>query len=155
MDLQKRSFAGVFQNKFHKIHWKTPVLESLFNKVAGLKAYNFIKRDSDQVFSSKYCEIVNSFLYRAPLIITNYKTCFKQMWRKSFLGRIFLRNLLEIISSLCCSVSKNNFFAGFSQFLSFFKHVRGVSRTQSNIKMEPIAKIVNGSRRVFRIKWNI
>ena len=30
--------------KFHKIHWKTPVLESLFNKVAGLKAYNLIKK---------------------------------------------------------------------------------------------------------------
>ena len=44
---------------------------------------------------------------------------------------------------------------GFLQFLSFFKHVKGVSRTQSNIKMEPIAKIANGSRGVFRAKWDI
>ena len=45
---QKQSFAGVFQNrcswKFHNIHKKKPVLEPLFNKVAGLKAYNFIKK---------------------------------------------------------------------------------------------------------------
>ena len=36
------------------------MLESLFNRVAGLKACNFIKRDSDtatQVFSCEYCEI--------------------------------------------------------------------------------------------------
>ena len=61
----------------------------------------------------------------------------------------------EIILSICYSISKNNYFTGFSQFLSFFKHVRDVSRTQSSIKMEPIAKIVNGSRGVFRTKWNI
>ena len=30
--------------KFHNIHRKTPVLESLFSKVAGLKACNFIKK---------------------------------------------------------------------------------------------------------------
>ena len=34
-------------------------MESLFNRVAGLKASNFIKRDSDaaaQVFSCEYCK---------------------------------------------------------------------------------------------------
>ena len=41
-NLQKQPFPGVFQN--HSIQWKTPVLESLFNKVACLKAYNFIKK---------------------------------------------------------------------------------------------------------------
>ena len=58
----------------------------------------------------------------------------------------------EIILSICYSISKNNYFTGFSQFLSFFKHVRDVSRTQSSIKMEPIAKIINGSRGIFRTK---
>ena len=29
------------------IHRETPVLESLFNKVGGLKPCNFIKRDTD------------------------------------------------------------------------------------------------------------
>ena len=59
----------------------------------------------------------------------------------------------KLFLSLGCSVSKNNYFTGF-KFLPFFKHVRGGSRTQSNIKMEPTAKIVNGSRGVFRTKWN-
>ena len=39
---QKQSLAGVLQNrcskKIRKFHRKTPVLESLFNKVVGLKA---------------------------------------------------------------------------------------------------------------------
>ena len=46
--------------KFLNIHRKTPVLESPFNGVAGLKAYNFIKRDSNtatKVFSCKCCTI--------------------------------------------------------------------------------------------------
>ena len=43
---------------FCKIHRKTPVPESLFNKVAGLKASNFINKETlAQVFSSKFCEI--------------------------------------------------------------------------------------------------
>ena len=46
--LQKQLFIGVFQSgcsqKYHKIHKKTPVLEFLFDKVAGLKAYNFNKK---------------------------------------------------------------------------------------------------------------
>ena len=33
-----------FSEKFSKFHRKTPVLESLFNKVAVLKTYNFIKK---------------------------------------------------------------------------------------------------------------
>ena len=32
---------------FFNIHRKTPVLESLFNNIAGLQACNFIKRDSN------------------------------------------------------------------------------------------------------------
>ena len=41
-------FADVLQNKcsykFSKFPRKKPVLESLFNKLAGLKAYNFTKK---------------------------------------------------------------------------------------------------------------
>ena len=46
--------------KFLNIHRKETVLESLFNRVAGLKVCNFIKRDSDtatQVFSCEYCKM--------------------------------------------------------------------------------------------------
>ena len=38
----RSSHRGVL--KLHKFHRKTPVLESPFNKVAGLKACNFIKK---------------------------------------------------------------------------------------------------------------
>ena len=36
----KKSYSYIFRS----IHRKTPVLESLFNKVAGLKTRNFIKK---------------------------------------------------------------------------------------------------------------
>ena len=39
---QKRYFY-----KFRKIHRKTPVPESFFNKVAGLRAATLLKRDFD------------------------------------------------------------------------------------------------------------
>ena len=48
--LQKQSFADILQNrrssKFRKLNEKTPVLESVFHKVAGLRsqACNFIKK---------------------------------------------------------------------------------------------------------------
>ena len=38
---------------FFNIHRKTPVLESLFNNIAGLKA-------PTQIFSSEHCEIFKS-----------------------------------------------------------------------------------------------
>ena len=45
------------------IHKKTPVLEFNFNKVAGVKICNFIKkRFPTQVFSCEYCEILTTFL---------------------------------------------------------------------------------------------
>ena len=42
---------------------KTPVLGSLFNKIAGIKVCNFLKIDSNTGFSCGYCKICkNSFL---------------------------------------------------------------------------------------------
>ena len=45
---QKQPFSDVHQNncslKFHKFHFKTSVVEFLFNKVAALKIRNFIKK---------------------------------------------------------------------------------------------------------------
>ena len=44
----KQPFEDVIQSRCSKrlcnIHWKTPVLESLFNKVPFLRACNFIKK---------------------------------------------------------------------------------------------------------------
>ena len=53
--------------KFRKIHSKTPVPESLFNKVAGL-ACNVIKKETlAQVFSSEFCEISKNIFFHRPL----------------------------------------------------------------------------------------
>ena len=53
--LQWRFFA-IF---FGKIHKKTSMLESLFNKVAGLYPATLLKeRTPTQVFSDKFCEIL-------------------------------------------------------------------------------------------------
>ena len=47
---------------------KKPVLESLFNKVAGLNVCIFIKKETaTQMLSCEYCEMFkNSFFYRTP-----------------------------------------------------------------------------------------
>ena len=49
---QKQSFADIVPNrysqKFRNIHRKTPVLESLFSKVAGLEVSDFIKKRLEQ-----------------------------------------------------------------------------------------------------------
>ena len=53
--------------KFRSIHWKTSVLESLFNKLACLETPR-------KVFSCGYCEIFkNSFCYRTtPVVASEY-----------------------------------------------------------------------------------
>ena len=43
---QKVICKGRCSEKFHKLHRKTPVLESLFNKVAGLIPATLLKRDA-------------------------------------------------------------------------------------------------------------
>ena len=51
---QNQLFADVLQNrcskKFRNINRKKPTSESLFNKVAGLKAPNFIKKSLQHKF---------------------------------------------------------------------------------------------------------
>ena len=107
------------------------------------------KETPTQVFSCKYCKIVkNSFLYRTSLMAASgflTKLAENNCEENHLWVEFFSEISHKLFLSLCCSVSKNNSFTGFSQFLSFFKHVSSVSRTHSNIKMEPIAKIVNGS----------
>ena len=45
------------------------MLESLFNKIAGLEAFDFIEEAPIQVFSCEICEIFkNTFFNRAPLV---------------------------------------------------------------------------------------
>ena len=119
----------------------------------------FIIFTEKQVFSCEYCKIFkNSFFYRTPLAAASgFLTKLAESNREEnhFSVEFFSEISQKLSLRHSCSVSKNNSFIGFLQFLSFSKHVRGVSKIQSNIKMEPFAKIVNSSRGVFRTKLNI
>ena len=44
--------------KFLNIHMKTPVLETLFNHVAGLRSTILLKRDSNTCFSMNIAEFL-------------------------------------------------------------------------------------------------
>ena len=68
---QKQPFTDVLQNScslkcFLNIVKKTLMLESAFNKVAGLKVCIFIKKETPtQLFPFEYCKnLKNSFLYK-------------------------------------------------------------------------------------------
>ena len=59
----------LFHEKFFfcKIHKKTPVPESLFNKVIGLyPAISLKERTPTEVFSDDYCKIFKTPFFRAP-----------------------------------------------------------------------------------------
>ena len=53
--------------KFRNIHKKTTVLESLFNKVTGFRAYDFIKRYSNTCFSCECCQIFKNIYFEKYL----------------------------------------------------------------------------------------
>ena len=59
------------------------MLESLFNKVADLKAYNFIKkRFQHRCFPVTIAKFLKAFFYRTPLVAAS--AC------KQFRGRFFI-----------------------------------------------------------------
>ena len=54
-------FLRIFFFFFCKIHKKTPVLESHFNKVTGLYPANSLKeRTPNRVFSDEFCELLKT-----------------------------------------------------------------------------------------------
>ena len=64
---RKRSFL-----KFWKLHWKTSVLESLFNKAAGLKACSLIKkRLQHKCFPLKFAKFL-----KTPILKNICDNCF-------------------------------------------------------------------------------
>ena len=70
---QSCSIGKAVLKKFLNINRKRTVLESLFNRVAGLKVCNFIKRDSDtatQVFLCEYCQIFKNIYSQENLRTT-------------------------------------------------------------------------------------
>ena len=67
--LQKQSFAHILQkrcsSKFREFHRKIPVLKFLFNKVAGLKTCNFIKkRLQHRCFRVKFAKYLRTSFLR-------------------------------------------------------------------------------------------
>ena len=74
------------------------VLESLFNKVAGLAACNFIsisfqKRLQHWYFSCEYCKIFkNNFYYRTPLVAAFVSLIKQQLFIYLFINHYFSSN---------------------------------------------------------------
>ena len=67
MFCRKRSYL-----KFREFHWKTSVLESVFNKATGLKACNFIKkRLQHRCFPLKFAKFL-----KAPFLKNICDDCF-------------------------------------------------------------------------------
>ena len=50
--------------KFNKLHRKIPVLESLFNTVAGLQPASFLKRDSNMCFPVKSTKVLRTSILK-------------------------------------------------------------------------------------------
>ena len=64
-------FAKRCSQKFHKIHRKTPVPESLFKQSCKPEASNFIKKKTlAQVFSCGFCEISKNTFFTEHLWTT-------------------------------------------------------------------------------------
>ena len=79
--------------KFHNIYRKTPVMESLLNKVAGL----YQKQTAAMVFSCKYCEIFkNSYFEKHLWTATSEKQDFSD---KFIEGRYFLNFIILLIKA--------------------------------------------------------
>ena len=131
------------------------MLKSLFNKVVGLQSCDFIEKKLQH----------RSF----PVNITKFsRTAFfiEHFW---WLLLNFLRNLLISQQKFSQKLLRNHrlvlaaatflkiinlqVFRSFCFSLNMY--VKGVSRTHSDIKMEPFAKIVNSSRGVFRTESNV
>ena len=76
-------------SKFCNIHRKTPVLESLFNKVSGLKACIFIEKYTPtQLFSYEYYKIFKNNFFMEHLFIILLRNfmwwCILDIWRLYF-----------------------------------------------------------------------
>ena len=91
-DIQEQPFAGVLlkrcSEQFRKFHKKTPVLESLFNKIAGHQPCNYIKKRLQH----------NRFPAKFPKILrTNF---FTEHLRWLILDIVILLNILWQISEV-------------------------------------------------------
>ena len=78
--------------KFHKFHRKTLVLESLFNKVAGLKVWKFIKkRLQHKCFPVKFMKFS-----RTPIFINICERLLLINWTSTFISKCKLKEEFSI-----------------------------------------------------------
>ena len=98
-------FTGIHQ--FRNIHRKAPALESLFNRVAGLKTCNCIKRLQQRFFPVNIAKIL-----RAPI----FKKICKQLLLQFLLPnvKIFTQGLPSALNSISFFSSRS-----FSKFKEF------------------------------------
>ena len=133
----KRTREGVYKNsirslrEFRNIHRKTPVLESLFTKVTGLNACNFIERRlPHRCFPVKFPRILRtSFFKRKPLVAASYRFLnvswvlprrVNRKFRKNYYLKIFFKYLIRLI----CHCRINNLKKFFNFFsIQFIIHV--------------------------------
>ena len=84
---QKQAFIDPLQSRWswiiYKIHRKKPVLESLFNKVAVLRACNFIKEGSDTILSCEICKLSKNNYFEEHLWMSSSKLK-KRLQRRFF-----------------------------------------------------------------------
>ena len=87
--------------KFNKLHRKIPVLESLFNTVAGLQPASFLKRDSNMCFPVKYTKVLRTSILKNICERLLLEMFYKKAVLKNF--AIFIGRKQLVIK---CSVKK-------------------------------------------------
>ena len=100
---------------------------------------------SESLFKEHLCWLLLNFLQNFLKIIVK-----KIISQQSFSQKI-LRNYFLVLDATFLKITPLQVSHGFCLSLN----VRSISRTQSNIMMELFAKIINGSRGVFRMESNI
>ena len=75
---QKQPFADALQNscswKFRKVDSKTPVLEPLFNKFAGLKSWNIKKKLQQEYIYHKHLPVTDSACQHRYFLVQVFET---------------------------------------------------------------------------------
>ena len=69
--VKSKTLIAVSRSSHQRCSMKTSA-SFFFNKVAGLRPWNFIKKETlAQVFSCEFCEVSkNTFFYRTPLLLS-------------------------------------------------------------------------------------
>ena len=144
--------TGVFKNS--QYYRKISVLESFFNKVASLKAYNFIKkRLRHRCFPVNMAKLLRTAFFiehlwwLLPDFLQNLlKTTVKKIIQK------FLKNYFLFLAAAFLKITTLQVFRSFC-----------LSWNMSEAYLEPIQRsrwgllriLVHGFRGVFRTEWNI